>query len=350
MLADSLDVSAAPVTVPERPALRPPLTGRLAHEVELRRARRIARLELVFQIGALAILALAMGASQAMRTRWFEQVLLALGPVAFLVGGRVARRVATLDFPSGYQRALALGLLYRTLAMIAVGSLLLADAVVALVHHRAPPIGDVVIAGTAIWRGWAMIAALVVAAVPPLALARRKRRLAGELQDKGLDADARAGATTWITAAIAAAGIAGARAGVSWADAVAGLAIALDIVRRGWRQIDPAAAALLDRLPRGVDGAGVDPAVATVLRELAATPWARVWQLRLREHGPQLAGEIVVEVAPELAAAEVAALAERLHRADWRLEPVVVVPTRRLPVAARHDLSLPTAPSSPSAR
>jgi cobalt-zinc-cadmium efflux system protein len=112
-----------------------------------------------------------------------------------------------------------------------LGVVILLDSAMKLVTAEHPPIGVIQLFGKEIWLGWVMIGALIYSALPAVFLGRAKLKLADELHDKVLYADAKMNKADWMTASAAIVGVAGIGLGLWWADAVAAMFISFDIAR-----------------------------------------------------------------------------------------------------------------------
>jgi divalent metal cation (Fe/Co/Zn/Cd) transporter len=130
----------------------------------LRRAKLLEWLTLAYLASVVAVMYAVLGSSQAMKTAWIEDLLSLIPPIAFLVSARVARRHPDHRFPFGYQRATTIAYLCGALALLAMGTILLGDAVLKLASRERPSIGSVDWFGEPIWLGWLMIPALLWAA------------------------------------------------------------------------------------------------------------------------------------------------------------------------------------------
>ena len=112
----------------------------------LTRAIHLEWVTIAFMTTAVAVVYLAMGSSQAMKTAWVEDSLALVPPLAFLVAVRRARRRPDADHPYGFHRSVAIGHLTAAVALLAVAStigLLVTIAVAGL--SGAPGIGAVLI-------------------------------------------------------------------------------------------------------------------------------------------------------------------------------------------------------------
>jgi cation diffusion facilitator family transporter len=297
--------------------------------------RRAVRLEwwtIAFFVAAISLLALVMGQSQAMKAAWVEDILALAPPVAFLVADRYRNRQPTAEHPYGYHRSVAIAFLAAALALLALGGFILYDSAARLVTAERPPLGLVEVFGVTVWLGWPMIAALVLTMVPAILLGRAKRRLAEQLHDKVLFADAEMNRADWLTAGAAALGVLGIGAGLWWADAVAAIVISADIVRDGVRTTRTAVADLMDARPRTVGDNRRHPLPDELTGLALSADWVADAYLRLREEGHVFVGELLV--VPRHGTADVIAKAEdlgkRLRDADWRMHDVTVALVHRI--------------------
>lgn len=288
-----------------------------------RRARSLEWATLALMAGVVTLVYMAMGGSQAMKAAWVEDLLSFVAPAAFLVSTRFARRDPNERHPYGYHRAVSIAFLAGAVALTIFGLFLLWDSVSVLVRREHPTIGSTVIAGHSIWVGWTMLAALFVSAIPPLVLGRLKQPLARELHDKTLMADADMNRADWLTAGAGIVGILGVGAGLWLADAVAAGVISVDILKDGKRNLSRVVMDLMDRVPITVDGEPTE-LPDQVRRAVAALPWVARVDLRLREEGHVITGEIFVAPADgRLTPARLRQAAAAARTVDWRIHDVV---------------------------
>lgn len=298
---------------------------------QLRRACRLEWITIGFMLTIVAVMYLSMGTSQAMKTAWIEDILSLVPPVAFLVAERFRRRHADRQFPWGYQRAALIAFLCGATALAMLGTYLLYDAVKNLVTAEHPTIGIIEILGHQIWLGWTMIAALLYSAIPPIVLGHLKLPLAEELYEKTLHADAAMNKADWMTAFAGILGVLGIGVGWWWADSVAAGVIALGISRDGFCNLSRSIKGLADQRPTPIGGNEPDPVVAKLRARVEALEWVLAAEVRLREQGRLITGEIA------LVPREEEHLLERLEEVvqvaaevDWRLHDITVVPLRKL--------------------
>ncbi|MGR3761311.1 cation transporter [Roseobacteraceae bacterium NS-SX3] len=261
---------------------------------QLRRAERLEWWTLFWLVSIIAVMYLAMGSSQAMKTAWIEDTLSLLPPILFLAARRCEQLPPTRAFPFGFQRAGTLPFfLAAAAALTLMGGFLLYSAASHLITQEHPTIGSVRLLGQDIWLGWVMIAALVYSIIPPVIPGRMKKPLAHATMDKVLYTDADMNAADWKTGVAGIAELTGIAFGYWWADAAAAGVIAFDILRDGLRNFRIALAELLDGAPRNLASAEVHPISARLSAQLRQRyPHHR---LRLREAGRFVFGELVEE-------------------------------------------------------
>jgi divalent metal cation (Fe/Co/Zn/Cd) transporter len=217
------------------------------------------------------------------------------------------------------------------------------DSVLKLVLQEHPPIGEIELFGEQIWVGWVMIGALLYSGIPPVLLGIVKRRLANQLHDKVLYADAEMNRADWMTVGAAILGILGIGVGLWWADAVAALFISIDIVRDGWSNVRAATWDLMDARPRRHDDSGWHPLVDELEREVEREHWVKHAAVRLREEGHVFTGEVlVVPASDERLVERLERLSDRLLMLDWKLYDIVVVPVSHIEVPAPGAAEKPT--------
>ncbi len=295
------------------------------------RARRLEWATIAVLASIVVVVGLSMGSSQAMKTAWAEDLLSLVPPICFLVAARFRHRRPNARFPFGFHRSMTLAFLGASMALTAVGALLFFDGASSLIRAERPTIGTMRLFGQSVWQGWIMVAAAVYGGIPPVILGRMKRRIAPELHDKALHADAAMNSADWQTAVATLLGVIGIGAGVWWADGAAALVISASILWDGARNTKQVFADLMDQTPYGVERAHPLDVPARLEDALRALPWVRDARARLRENGHLFMGDVTVvptdERAPLLRSEE----AQRCVRAvDWRLRDVVVVFARAI--------------------
>ena len=303
-----------------------------------RRAVRLEWITIGYMLSAVVLLALTLGQSQAMKAAWIEDLLSLLPPAAFLIAARLRNRRADAKFPWGLHRAVTVAYVFAALALLVMGGYVFLDSALKLIRAEHPPIGVIQLFGQEVWLGWLMIAALVYSGLPAVFLGRAKRRLADDLHDKVLYADAEMNKADWMTVSAAIVGIIGIGFGLWWADAVAALFISVDIVHDGWKNVRAAVHDLMDARPRRHDAREYHPIVEQMNEAVNETAWVERGAVRLREEGHVFTGEVMV-VPSEEALADGAALMQRLEELaeqllslEWKVYDIVVVPVRNLDI------------------
>jgi cation diffusion facilitator family transporter len=300
-------------------------------EAVYRKAVRLEWLTIAYLSSAIFFLFLTLGNSQAMKAAWIEDILSLAPPAAFLVAGRLRRRRANDRFPWGYHRSVSIAYLAAALAILLLGSFVFFDSAAKLVTAEHPPIGLVEVFGIELWLGWPMLMALAWSAGPAVLLGRAKLPLAQALHDKVLYADSKMNKADWLTASAAMVGVVGIGFGLWWADAVAAIAISLDIIHDGYTNLRAAVADLMDSRPTRHDSDEPHPLVDQLQAELRKREWVKDVKVRLREEGHVFAGEAhVVPVSEERLLENIARGQEELLELDWRLQDFVISPVRAI--------------------
>src|SRR5699024_9952658 len=154
------------------------------------KAVRMERVTIGFVIVTIVLVGSVAGQSQAMRSAWVEDMLSLVPRLEFLIASRVIRLASDRRQPYRDHRAIAIGYQAAALAMLVMGGLMVFESISALIKQEKPPIGVIVLFGQDIWMGWLMIVVMAFSAIPMVILGRIKLRLAKELHDKLLYADA----------------------------------------------------------------------------------------------------------------------------------------------------------------
>jgi cation diffusion facilitator family transporter len=298
----------------------------------LRKARRLELLTIAYLLSAVVLLALVLGNSQAMKTAWAEDLLSLIPPIAFLIAMRLHVRPPTGRFPYGFHRVTSIAHLCSAIALFTMGAYLLIEAIIKLVTAEYPTIGSVELFGRTIWLGWLMLPALAWSAVPAVFLGRAKIRLAEELHNKVLYADAKMNKADWLTASAAMVGVVGIGFGLWWADAVAAALISLDITHDGFSNLRRAVVDLMDQTPTTIDQDNVDPLREKLAAMLKDLDWVDEVEVRLREEGQVYFGEAFVVPSDETNITEnVEGALKRARDLDWRIYDLALTPVRGLP-------------------
>lgn len=292
---------------------------------EMRSAVRLAWLSIAYLTSCIILIYLVMGASQAMKTAWVEDLISMVPPVSFLISVWIGRRPPDERHPYGYFGVVSIAFLTAAVSLFIVGGYLFVDSLIKLIHQEHPSIGTVEVFGEVVWLGWLMYPVILWSAVPIIWLGRAKLPLARRLHDKTLYTDAMMNKADWLTAIAAFLGVSGIAWGWWWADAAAACVISLDIIRDGTRQLRCGVADLMDRAPRVVDDSQWDPLPARIVTEWKKLDWVSGAEIRLRERGHGFFGEGWIRpVDRRDAIARAAEAVEVARRLDWRLQSMVV--------------------------
>lgn len=306
----------------------------------LRKAVGIEVFTICYTSVTIALIALVVGSSQAMRTAWIEDMLSLLPQIAFLAALLFTRRAPSRSFPFGLHRAMGVGHLVAGVALLIVGANLAVEALVGFMRGEHPTIGTMSVFGHTVWQGWLMIGVMALIVIAPPFYGRYKTKLARPLHNKLLHADADMAKADWQTNAASIVGVGGVGLGIWWLDYAAALFISLGILWDGWRNTVTAVEDLIDKRVTTYDDRAVHPLIGDVLRVLRATRWVEDAGVRVRDLGQVLHVEaFVVPRRGFLGAGRVglealARLQRRIISLDWKMEDVVVIPVERLPEEA----------------
>ncbi|MES1949869.1 cation diffusion facilitator family transporter [Salinisphaera sp. S4-8] len=299
-----------------------------AKQRALARARRVEWLTLMLRITAVGALYLALGTTQSLTAIWLKSLWALLPPVAFLVACRVERLPPRPRFPYGFYRAGTIAFLSGALALSAMGLFLLYVGLRGLIELKHPALQSWWQTPIWHWAGWPVLAALAYSMLVPVIAGRSRQRLAIDLHDKGLYADATMGRASWLAGGAAIVGVLGIGLGLWWADFVATLIIGADILRHGLRHLHTAVCDLIDEVPRKLGTSEVDPLSQQLRDHLEALDWVAEARVRLREEGRRLTG--IAFVCPHPQTHDVLERFERARRdiesLDWRLLDFELVP------------------------
>ena len=300
-------------------------------QANLKKATRYEWITILVMFATIPAMYASMGASQAMKTAWIDDILALIGPFGFLISIRIAQRTPNRKYPYGYHRAVTIAFLCGSLALFSMGLFLLYDGIRVLLMGERPTIGAVHVFGHTMWMGWIMVAVLVCSAVPPLILGRIKLPLADTLHDKTLFADAHMNSAEWKSAVAAMAGVLGIGVGWWWADAAAGCIISVDIIGDGFRNLRMAVTDLMNRRPMTVDETKPEALPEQLVNLFESYSWVQKAAVRLREEGHLFLGEAFIVTEPGAGSPQqLAELAATARKLDWRLHELVVMPVERI--------------------
>jgi divalent metal cation (Fe/Co/Zn/Cd) transporter len=331
-----------PPEAPEHAARRPEQrwTGGPSAE-ELRRGfakmRRLEWLTLAAQ-GAAAVLAFSVaGNSQVMKTEWLENLLAVVPAAGALLTAGADDRKQDEGRPFGYARAGTIAFVFAAFALTAIGVVLCYESAANLLRREHPSIGGITLFGQTVWRGWIMMAVMILIAIPPVLLARAKKPIARLLHDKPLHEDAEMNRANWLTNGTGVIGLLLVAGGFWWGDSAAALVISLDILRDGFQGVKRSLSDVMDQHPSDIESNEPDPIIGRVREALRRLPFVAEQHVQLREHGRFIFAEIFVRPtgdAPD--AVEATRLVrEAVMPLDWRLQHAVVELTADVRAAAR---------------
>ncbi len=303
------------------------------HQQDLmRRAVKLEWISIGYAVITVALVALVVGNSQAMRTAWVEDILSVLPQLAFLVALQFTRKTRQPKHPYGYHRSMGAGHLVAGVALLVVGAMLAYEAATALVKIEHPTIGTLNLFGHTIWQGWLMMGVMTVIAAPALVLGHLKIKVAKPLHNKLLFADSKMAKADWQTNAASVVGVAGIGLGLWWLDSVAALVISAGILKDGWDSTKAATADLLDRRSTSVNGADPHPLIPKMDARLTHLGWVRAGRVRVRELGQ--VQHVEAFIVPETATVTVEQIQnarKTLEDMDWKVYDVVITVVPELP-------------------
>ncbi|WP_314646318.1 cation transporter [uncultured Microbacterium sp.] len=299
----------------------------------LRRAVKWEWFTIAYTSITIAVIALVVGNSQAMRTAWIEDMLSLIPQIAFLVALIFVRRRPTRTHPYGLHRAMGIGHLVAGVALAAVGLNLARESIVGLVTGEHPTIGTVQLFGQTVWLGWLMIAVMAVVIVGPIFFyGPAKAKLAPVLHNKLLYADADMAKADWQTTVASIVGVLGVGLGVWWLDGAAALFISLGIIWDGFTNTKTAVIDLMDQRARTHDSRSPDPLAREIVSYLRSRPWVADAAVRVRDQGQVFHVEaFVVPHRSKVALARLSEASEGIADLDWKVQDVVVSPVEKLP-------------------
>lgn len=306
----------------------------LPHEQKqlMRRAAKLEWISIGYAACTIALVALVVGNSQAMRTAWIEDMLSVLPQLAFLIALRWTRKTRKPSHPYGYHRSMGAGHLVAGVALLVVGAMLAFESMSALVKAEHPTNGTVNLFGQTIWEGWPMILVMTVIVVPAVILGRLKIKVAEPLHNKLLYADSKMAKADWQTNAASIVGVAGIGLGIWWLDSVAALVISIGILKDGWDSTRSATSDLLDSRASGLDSTDPHPLVLRIEEHLARSDRVREAAVRARELGQVQHIEVfVVPRSDKVDVKQVAGTRAELEELDWQTYDVVVIPVESIP-------------------
>ncbi|MBP1150873.1 cation transporter [Methylocaldum sp. RMAD-M] len=302
-------------------------------ERDLKKARRLETWTLIYIASSTTFLGLTMGTSQAMRTSFFEDAFSSVPAIAFLVCTRIACRRANEDFPYGYHGVVSIGYLTASLSLVGLGGFLLVEAVTKLIAVERTTIGGMTLFGHTLWAGWPMLAAIAYTAIPSVFFGRAKLKLAPQIHDKILYADAKMMKADWMAETATAVGVLGVGLGLWWLDPVAAALVSADILKDGVVNVYVAVHDLMERRPMKTDRSGPEPLPDELRACIERLDWVAGATVRLREVGHVFFGEVFVTPrgSPEDLPAKIRHAVADAKSINWRLHDVTITVLDRPP-------------------
>jgi len=305
-------------------------------QAALRSAVRWECFTIAYTCVTIALIALVVGGSQAMKTAWIEDMLSLIPQISFLVALLLIRHRPTRGFPYGLHRAMGVGHLVAGVALLAIGGSLAVESVIGLVRAEHPAIGTVTVFGQTVWLGWFMVAVMSVIVIGPFFYGHAKAKLAPVLHNKVLYADADMAKADWTTTVASIVGVLGIGIGWWWLDGAAALFISAGIVWDGWRNARSAVLDLIDQRARTHDDADPHPLADRIVQHLRAQPWVADASVRMRDMGQVFHVEaFVVPRRGRVRLARVEDARAGIAELDWKVQDVVVIPVETLPDETR---------------
>lgn len=299
----------------------------------LRRAIRLEWITIGFLAVTVVLVFLVLGNSQAMKAAWIEDLLSFIPPIAFLVAVRVNRKAPTLDHPYGFHRSVGVGHLVAAVALTTMGTFLVIDSGSGLLAGKHPTIGTVMLFGQTVWLGWLMIGVMALIALPPVFIGRVKMKLARDLHNKVLYADADMNKADWMTAVGSIVGVAGVGVGLWWLDYAAALFIAGGILYDGLRNMRAAILDLMDERATTFDDRAPHPVGRQVEDYLRGLPWVGEAGCRVRDQGHVF--HIEAFIVPRRRRGPSLKVLRDTQEAciaiDWKVQDIVLVLVDELP-------------------
>jgi cation diffusion facilitator family transporter len=299
----------------------------------LKKAVRLEWITIAFLVVTVFLVFLVMGNSQAMKAAWIEDLLSFIPAIVFLVALRVARKKPNPKHPYGYHRSVGVGHLVAAVALVTMGTFLLVDSASGLIAAEHPSIGSVELFGQVFWLGWLMMGVMALIALPPVFIGRAKMKLARELHDKVLYADADMNKADWMTAVGSMVGVGGIGLGLWWLDAAAALFIAGSILWDGLKNTRAAVEDLMDTRAMTFDDAKPHPIVHRVDEYLRSLDWVADAGSRARDQGHvfHIESFVVPRSRRKVNLADLDEARDGCIALDWKVEDIVLIPVSELP-------------------
>ena len=298
----------------------------------MKKAKFIVWLTIGYLLFDMTVLYLTMQSSQAMKASWIEDLLYLIPAASFLIAANTAVRPPTKNFRYGFDRAYTVGFFISAIALFSIGAYVLMESVLKLVNHEVVTIGTLSIFGETIWFGWIMILAIGYSIIPVYLIGKKKLKIAKKLNIQILYVDAKGQKADWLTSVATIFGIVGIGFGLWWADAVAAIIIALDILSDGVKSLKIAVSETMDRTPLNAYLKKEEPVVKEIEDLLDHQDWVEKSLVRFRRAGNKTTGEVLVVPKTEVDLYKnTIDLKHQILNFNWEITQVVVSPVEELP-------------------
>jgi cation diffusion facilitator family transporter len=276
---------------------RPPIEVPDDVMAKFRRADRLEWISLVLMISCAVLVYFTLGQSQAMKAVFVEDVLAIIPPAVYLVVSRWRFKEPNERFPYGYHHAITIGFLCSAVALLALGTMVFFESLRTLLTKEHPTVGVMALFGHQIWIGWLAYPVLIYTIICEFTVGKIKMPVANELHDKALAADARMNRADWMSGASGMLGMTAIALGWWWGDSIAAIIISIEIIRDGFDNIKGAITDLMDEVPTKAEGEGATEWAENLCKRLKKEQWVRDVDVRLREEGNIISGEVFVVMA-----------------------------------------------------
>lgn len=298
----------------------------------LKKAKNLAWITIGYLIFDVTLLILVSQNSQAMKAAWIEDLLYFIPSISFLVATGFVTKPANKRFRYGYDRAYTVGFIISSFALLAIGVYVLVESLIKLVNHEVVTIGTINVFGETIWFGWIMIMAIGYSITPVYLIGSRKIKLAKKLNLQILSTDAKGQRADWLTSVATIVGLLGVGYGLWWADAMAAIVIAVDIVLDGFRSIRAALSEAMDRTPLDPMLHQEENLLNKVEKLVQEKDWISDSFVRLRNAGNKTTGEVLLILkSPENLEQNLYDLRREINEIHWQLMDVSAFPVKELP-------------------
>lgn len=297
----------------------------------LKEAKRYVWLTIGYLITDTFLIYLVMQNSQTMKAALFEDLLYFVPSLAFLIGNHYISKPPDKAFKFGYDRAYSVGFLASSVAVFGVGAFILIESLIKLINREIVTIGTIRLFGETIWFGWMMIVVVGYSIIPVYLLGQKKLKLSKKVNIQILHTDAKGQKADWMTSVAAIAGIIGIGFGLWWADAVAAIIIAVDILSDGVKSLKAATTEIMDRSPLNVE-LKEDPLVGQIERSVQEEEWISASLVRLRRTGNKITGDVlIVPKGDEGLFQKSVRLSAKIENLHWEIDSVMISAVKELP-------------------